>query len=128
MQAKNKPFVLNNAMSIEQQIIDSNCNDCKFLVRSLVKRQKHIDFLYIEQKRLFDTKRLKLVEAAEDWIVKGERKKAKDILKQVNEMNFVFSLNSRIAFGYCSKNKKDVSFIPNTCQLETQECFQHRRQ
>jgi len=33
----------------------------------------------------------------------------------------------RINYGRCEKFKKNVSFIPNVCQLETQECFEHRR-
>lgn len=33
----------------------------------------------------------------------------------------------RINYGKCNKFDKDVSFIPNHCQLETQDCFVHRR-
>ena len=33
----------------------------------------------------------------------------------------------RINYGNCTKLNKEVSFIPNTCQLETQSCFIHRR-
>ena len=33
----------------------------------------------------------------------------------------------RINYGNCSKFSKPVSFIPNHCQLETQECFVHRK-
>lgn len=33
----------------------------------------------------------------------------------------------RIHYGRCVKKDKEVSFIPNTCQLDTQECFKHRR-
>lgn len=33
----------------------------------------------------------------------------------------------RIHYGDCTKFNKPVSFIPNICQLETQECFEHRR-
>ncbi len=33
----------------------------------------------------------------------------------------------RIHYGDCKKFDKKVSFIPNICQLETQECFIHRR-
>jgi len=32
-----------------------------------------------------------------------------------------------INYGDCTKFNKAVSFIPNTCQLETQDCFEHRR-
>jgi hypothetical protein len=33
----------------------------------------------------------------------------------------------RCNYGTCTKFNKLVSFIPNTCQLETQSCFEHRR-
>lgn len=33
----------------------------------------------------------------------------------------------RINYGNCTKFNKEVSFIPNTCQPQTQKCFQHRR-
>lgn len=33
----------------------------------------------------------------------------------------------RLAFGNCVKFDKPVSFIPMTCQLETQKCFEHRK-
>ena len=34
----------------------------------------------------------------------------------------------RINYGNCSKLNKPVSFIPNTCQVETQNCFVHRKE
>lgn len=37
------------------------------------------------------------------------------------------SASYRINYGFCEKFKKDVSFIPNHCQIDTQECFFHRR-
>jgi len=33
----------------------------------------------------------------------------------------------RIQYGKCNKLKKAVTFIPNVCQLDTQDCFEHRR-
>ena len=32
-----------------------------------------------------------------------------------------------INYGNCSKFNKEVSFIPATCQIETQQCFIHRK-
>lgn len=32
-----------------------------------------------------------------------------------------------INYGKCTKFDKPVSFIPGTCQLNTQKCFEHRR-
>ncbi len=36
-------------------------------------------------------------------------------------------LSDKLNFGKCVKLNKDVSFIPETCQLETQHCFEHRK-
>lgn len=36
-------------------------------------------------------------------------------------------LMDRLAYGYCQRYNKPVTFIPETCQLETQHCFEHRR-
>ena len=72
-------------MSIEQQLIDCNCNDCKFMVRDLEILNKH--------KKTFA---------------------GTGIMDKLN-------------FGMCTKFNKSVTFIPNTCQLETQECFEHRK-
>ena len=33
----------------------------------------------------------------------------------------------RVNYEECEKFKKDVSFIPNTCQVQTKKCFEHRR-
>lgn len=33
----------------------------------------------------------------------------------------------RINYGFCDKLKKDISFIPNICQIETQKCFVNRK-
>jgi hypothetical protein len=44
-----------------------------------------------------------------------------------NSIGQITRPSHRINYGRCDKFKKDVSFIPNTCQIETQECFFHRR-
>jgi hypothetical protein len=44
-----------------------------------------------------------------------------------NEKGQVTSPSYRINYGFCSKLDKSVSFITNTCQLETQLCFEHRK-
>jgi len=36
---------------------------------------------------------------------------------------------SKLTYGFCKKkDNKKISFLPNTCQIETQDCFEHRRQ
>lgn len=34
----------------------------------------------------------------------------------------------KLQYGYCNKKKKGISFIPVTCQIDTQDCFKHRKQ
>ena len=92
---------------IELQQIDCNCNDCKFMIRDTNKRKESIDFQYKMQLDYFN-------------IIKA---KTED-----DKMKFQFdSSKAAIHYGNCSKLNKVVSFIPNICQLETQECFEHRR-
>jgi hypothetical protein len=43
------------------------------------------------------------------------------------ENGIITSPSYRINYGECVKFKKSVSFIPGICQLETQQCFEHRR-
>lgn len=115
---------------IERHLIDTNCNDCKHLIRSFVGRQKHEDFHYECQKRLFDIHRLKLLSKYEKHLKKGNKEKAKLIFKEVKSMNFVYDGGkASLFYGYCSiKNKKkEFSFIPNTVMEENFNCFEHRR-
>lgn len=44
-----------------------------------------------------------------------------------NKKGQVTSPAHRINYGNCIKLKKEISFIPNTLQIETQECFYHRK-
>jgi hypothetical protein len=76
---------------------------------------------------LFNSKKSNLINKANDWINKNEPDKAKQIMKQVEKMKFVFEYDSPIVYGNCSKLNKPVTFIPNVCQIETQECFEHRK-
>lgn len=36
-------------------------------------------------------------------------------------------LMDRLTYGNCKKLIKPISFIPNVCQIETQDCFKHRK-
>ena len=44
-----------------------------------------------------------------------------------NEKGQVMNTSHRVNYGNCSKLNKPVSFIPNNCQIETQNCFEHRK-
>jgi hypothetical protein len=34
---------------------------------------------------------------------------------------------SRINYGFCNKKKKEITFMPNYCQPENEDCFKHRK-
>jgi len=51
-----------------------------------------------------------------------EKRKRYDYLYQGAE-----NASYRINYGSCTKFNKEVSFIPNHCQIHTQKCFEHRR-
>jgi hypothetical protein len=92
---------------LELQKIDCNCNDCKFMIRDLEKYKQSKDFHHKMQLDYFN-------------VIKDKT--------QDETMIFQFdSSKAAIHYGNCSKFDRPVTFIPNTCQLETQGCFEHRR-
>ncbi|MGI9535125.1 MAG: hypothetical protein ACR2NW_09250 [Thermodesulfobacteriota bacterium] len=107
--------------------LDCNCNGCKHLQRSLVGRQQHIDFHYRMQKDSFDTKRIKLLDAAEKRVRRGEKEKAKLLIKEARKMAFVFDMGTTsLHYGKCLKFGSHRTFIQGVCQLDTQHCFKLR--
>lgn len=122
---------------LERQLFDMNCNDCKHLKRSLINRQKHVDFHYKMQKNLFDVARQKLLAKGELHLKKSEndlskadyyKEKAKNNFKEARKMNFVFSEDScSLFYGSCFKIKKGFSFIPSILMEDNINCFKHRK-
>lgn len=112
---------------IALQKIDCNCNDCKFMVRNIEKYKESEILHHKWQFDYFNETKEKLIAKGEKWIEEGEIKKGETILKEANRMKFVYENTCYINYGFCDKFKKDVSFIPNVCQLHTQECFKHRK-
>ena len=115
---------------LERQLFDMNCNDCKYMARSFVERQKHEDLHYTMQKNVFNAGRLKLLKKAEEHLIKGYKDKAKAIFKEVKSMTFIYdSSSTSLSFGVCNlKNKKKVfSFIPSIVMEENFNCFTHRK-
>ena len=107
-------------MSIEQQLIDCNCNDCKHLLRDINKK-KHQDKIH-EGWHLADFKRELNQEL---FIALSMRDKV--LLNKANNKKFQFK-KPNYGYGFCKKfDLKPIEFIPATCQLETQECFEHRK-
>lgn len=92
------------------QELDCNCNDCISLERDLERFQKS----------LADHKRWQL-----DYYNSVKSKLPKE---EADRYKFQFDKKEvSINYGKCLKFNKDVSFIPNTIQLHTQDCFKHRR-
>lgn len=111
-------------MSCELQLVDCNCNDCGYMKRRLdilaEKKQQHRDQVAASIRRL---RRLKLEEIQSKMDL---GKNAKGLIKERARVS-VNKNYGKLSYGDCLKFVKPVSFIPNVCQLETQECFVHRK-
>lgn len=119
------------APSFESQLIDANCSDCIFMIRNLEKFKIQEEWNRNLQEQDFNRQKAKEIEDAQ-WVIDNAtddlmRKSGEGMLWKANKMKFQFSRVGLISYGHCSKLDKHVSFIPNTCQIETQECFEHRR-
>jgi hypothetical protein len=93
------------------QQIDCNCNECKHMTRDMDK------YNYWKEKD------------RQHQLAEFERNKAKAIKSgnpKANKMQFQHDTSGLISYGKCIKFNKGVSFIPNVCQIETQQCFEHR--
>lgn len=75
----------------------------------------------------FELKKKKMLQKSQEWADKQEFNKATALYNEANNLRFVFDRSKcLIQYGDCSKFGKPVTFIPETLQLETQECFSHR--
>lgn len=92
------------------------------MVRDFEKKKKWEEFHRKLQFAEFEiSKALKIKEAEgniprNDWLIEKAKK-----------LQFQFDKTGLINYGGCDKLKKPVTFIPDNCQLETQDCFKHRR-
>jgi hypothetical protein len=119
---------LNKESIIELQKLDCNCNDCKFMTRDSERFSKSLEDHHRWQLSYFNTIRQGLYTKSEFWKSKGEDKKAETLIKEADKMVFQFDKKeASINYGHCDKFNKSVSFLPNTIQIDTQECFEHRR-
>lgn len=110
------------------QRIDCNCNDCGFMNRDLDKLNYWRNWNLEYQKEAFDDLRERLRLKALEWLDKNENDKAAVIMRERYVMKFQYKSDpAEIQYGHCQKFDKPVTFIPNTCQLETQKCFVHRK-
>ena len=87
-------------------------------------------FHYDMQQMSFGIKKAKAIDVAMALVAtkpteKGTIKAYHDALQTAWDMQLSFEKN-KINYGRCAKFDKPVRFLPDTCQLDTQECFQHR--
>ena len=120
---------MDKSSRIEFQKIDCNCNDCKFMIRDIERFKKSLEDHHKWQLDYFNTIKSNLLAKAKKWRKRGYPEKAVVLEKEAAKMRFQFDKKEvSINYGHCSRFNKPVTFIPNTCQLHTQECFQHRRE
>lgn len=113
----------------ELQKIDCNCNDCVFMNRDQERFKQSQELHYKWQLSHFNITKDNLLLKAKEWDKRNEPDKAEYLRKEVSRMKFQFDKKEAfINYGYCTKLNKNVSFIPNVCQLDTQECFKHRKE
>lgn len=127
MHKESQELKMDKESIIALQKLDCNCNDCKFMVRNIVKYRESQERHREWQFSYFTTIKNKMIEKAQAWIAKGEEKKGQTLLKEAGLMKFQHENTSYINYGTCMAFNKEVSFIPNTLQLETQQCFIHRK-
>lgn len=110
---------MNKKSIIALQQLDCNCNDCKFLIRNLAKQELQNQFHAKLQKQEFDRNRNNVLALAFTY---------KDNTAVNVEFKKTFKPKKPNAgYGYCKKfDFKEISFIPNILQLDTQHCFEHR--
>lgn len=123
--------MINKESIYELQRIDCNCNECYFMQRDMDRYKKwelfhrqlqEDEFTKIKEKAIADAK-LSIDNAIND----ADRKSCEGVLRKALKMKFQFTRDGFINYGFCGKFDKPVSFIPGTCQIETQKCFIHRK-
>lgn len=115
-------------MSYDLQLIDCNCNDCKFMQRDIEKYNQSQDLHKKWQLDEFNRNVMAKKQLALKARRENELLKYNNLLVEAEKMKFQFNRNeSKINYGKCLKLGKDVSFLPGVCQLDTQECFKHRK-
>lgn len=104
----------------ELQLIDCNCNDCGHLVRDLSKYKLSALFHEGLQKEVFERDK-------NNELFIGFTYRDKSVINKALKVPFR-PMKPITQFGYCKKKDfKPVSFIPGITQIDTQDCFEHRK-
>ena len=116
---------MNKEDAILLQKIDCNCNDCLFMRRDFDAHTYWLNWHKAQSESDFKKNQQKAIKDALSISDKAHR--SAELLK-ASKMKWQFNKSNLLQYGYCDKHAERVSFIPGTCQLETQECFIHRRE
>ena len=117
-------ITMDKESAYELQKIDCNCNDCKFMIRDFDEYNKWEEWNRKIQLKEFNIKKANAFMIANDC---KDLKGKETLLNFANKMVFIFDKSGNLSYGNCEKFQIKVSFIPNVCQIETQECFKHRK-
>lgn len=111
------------------QKLDCNCSDCAYMVRDMDKFRQSEALHHKWQLDYFKVLQDKQKKAAKMWLdLEYDLEKWDRLLTLAENMRFQFDRNEcKINYGDCSKFNKPVSFISGTLQLDTQQCFVHRK-
>lgn len=112
---------------IALQKIDCNCNDCKFFVRDMdalkASKQFHRDYCAWS----YRVRRQYCWDEAQKALAKGEQKRHDEMMRQRRIVTVDTGYKTGLVFGNCAKLNKPITTVPNVCQPDTQQCFEHRR-
>lgn len=111
---------LSTESAIELQKFDCNCSDCKHLLRNNYRKQ-----IEDEWRRKLDFEEWNKQREADLFVALTLLDKT--MLYEITNRRFL-PRKPQMAFGYCKLFElKEISFLPGVLQLETQQCFEHRR-
>lgn len=114
-------------MSYELQLIDTNCNDCKFMQRDFEKFNACETRNKLLQEQEFNDKKQKMNVRVNELYRSNELEKGYSLEIEMNKLKYQYNNNSSINYGNCTKLNKLVSFIPVTCNPQNKDCFTHRK-
>lgn len=109
---------------IELEMLDCNCTHCIYMKRDLDKWNKWMEWHKAIELDDFEKRKAK---AIADALAVEDESNRNGMLRVANKMRFEFDKSKLLGYGDCLKFDKPISFIPLTCQLETQNCFKHRK-
>ena len=111
-------------MSIELDLIDTNCNNCIHLQRDMEKFKKWEEWNRSVQLKDFELRRGQAFKIAES---QPDDKSRLTMLAKANKMVFQFDRSSLFMYGYCAVKNIDVYFLSGICMPQNRVCFKHRR-